>query len=340
MSVSGTTSFASSSVDLPDSIFHWIFEAASGNSWGGWLVLDSEAAAAGDTVQGANGHYTLLSETEYGVDLSSAGLEDSEVHVEWYRVGSSGTFLATRNGPDAISGTAGLGSELDAAWTGTDWTQFGLGGLYQAYVSGAPDPDAPAGSPRSDFDGDGSCEVLLRGAGGEVAFWQTDGERITGGVTLLNVGSYWNVVGTGDFNGDGRSDILFKGAGGEVHLWQMDGARILAGTTLLNVGSYWNVVGTGDFNGDGRSDILFKGAGGEVHLWQMDGTRILAATTLANVGSDWNVVGTGDFNGDGRSDILLSGSGGDIAMWEMDGSHIAARTTLATASDYWLPALY
>ncbi|MGG5821418.1 hypothetical protein [Falsiroseomonas sp. HW251] len=138
--------------DVPDSIFYWVFEASSGNSWGGWLVLDSSAAAPGDVIITARGRYVIQSETEYGIDLSGVGLADAEVHVEWYRIGSLGVFLPTLGGTSAVAGTAGLGSELDQAWTGSAWSLFGRGGEFQvdaADIAESPTPPEPPPPPPS-----------------------------------------------------------------------------------------------------------------------------------------------------------------------------------------------
>uniref|UniRef100_UPI001F2177AC FG-GAP repeat domain-containing protein n=1 Tax=Falsiroseomonas oryziterrae TaxID=2911368 RepID=UPI001F2177AC len=116
----------------PDSIFTWRFEASSGASWGGTFVADSVLYAPGDTVAALLGTYTILLEEERGMDLSPLGLDDGQVFVEWYFDRVAGVFLPTRNGPGLASGTAGLGSELDSAWTGAAWAVFGLGGRLQA----------------------------------------------------------------------------------------------------------------------------------------------------------------------------------------------------------------
>jgi hypothetical protein len=116
---------------LADSIFTFTFTATSGDAWGGWFVADSAAYAAGFTLATAFGLYSVSAETETGSDLSAQGLEDGAVFIEWYR-DAGGAFLPTRNGPGTPSGTAGLGTEADASWTGTAWDSFGAGGADQA----------------------------------------------------------------------------------------------------------------------------------------------------------------------------------------------------------------
>ncbi|WP_372616785.1 FG-GAP repeat domain-containing protein [Falsiroseomonas sp.] len=124
------TTGATSADQLPDSIFTWVFQASTGDSWGGWLVEDSARYVAGDTIFTAHGHYLITTEEERGTDLSPLGLAEGQVRVEWYR-DSTGPFLATRAGPGVPVGLAGLGSELDAAWDGAAWVNFGRGGADQ-----------------------------------------------------------------------------------------------------------------------------------------------------------------------------------------------------------------
>ena len=111
-----------------DSLFTFTFTATSGDAWGGFFVSDSAAHAPGNTLATAFGTYTVGAETETGLDLTTLGLEDGGVFVEWYWDAATAGFLPTRNGPAVASGTAGLGSETDAAWSGTAWDIFGAGG--------------------------------------------------------------------------------------------------------------------------------------------------------------------------------------------------------------------
>jgi 3-methyladenine DNA glycosylase Tag len=120
----------SGAADLPDSIYHWVFEANSGHAWGGWLVANSIAYAPGNVITTAHGRYVITAEDERGVDLSGFGLDDGDVRVEFYRSGD-GQFLVTRAGPGVSAGRAGLGSEVDAVWTPGGWVSFGRGGAEQ-----------------------------------------------------------------------------------------------------------------------------------------------------------------------------------------------------------------
>jgi hypothetical protein len=129
----------SGSIDPPDSIFTWTFRAASGDSWGGWLVDNSDRYAAGSTLTTGFGTYTITVEEPQNTDLSSLGLAEGTVYVDWYYDGASRQFLVTRNGGATPVGLLGLGSELDAAWGGTSWDSFGAGGADQANTTDGPD---------------------------------------------------------------------------------------------------------------------------------------------------------------------------------------------------------
>lgn len=126
----------------PDSLFRWEFLASSGDSWGGMLVADTGSVALGSVTVTSAGRYTILLEEPQLLDLSSLGFEDGAIFVEWYWDARSNQFLPTRNGPGQVSGLAGLGSEVDAAWTGREWATFGRGGLEQA--DGLPPSGPPA----------------------------------------------------------------------------------------------------------------------------------------------------------------------------------------------------
>ncbi len=117
--------------NVTDSIFTWTFTANSGDSWGGTLVDDSTRYVVGSILNTAAGRYTIVAAAPQGVDLSAFGMNEGWIAVSWYR-DASGVFMVTRNGAGTASGTAGLGSEVDAAWNGTAWDSFGLGGSDQA----------------------------------------------------------------------------------------------------------------------------------------------------------------------------------------------------------------
>ena len=136
----GSGTGPSMSSDPTDSIYSFTFRANTGDSWGGWLVEDTGRHAVGQTIVSSFGRYEITAREDRGADLSGFGLNEGMVFVAWYYDAVSAQFLPTRTGAGTASGLAGLGSEADAAWTGTSWVGFGLGGQMQ--VDAPPTPEA------------------------------------------------------------------------------------------------------------------------------------------------------------------------------------------------------
>ncbi len=195
----------------------------------------------------------------------------------------------------------------------------------------------------SDFNGDGSADVLWRNsADGTLADWTMNGSVISSGAALTSGGvaatldASWSVAGTGDFDGDSRADILWRNTSGEVGEWQMNGSTVLSSGdvtfngTAVKPDATWSVAGIGDFNGDNRKDILWRNNSGEISAWMMNGTAITSASDLTFGGSavkpdaGWSVAGVGDFNHDGNSDLLWRNSNGSLNEWLMNGTTITS----------------
>jgi hypothetical protein len=115
------------------SLYTWRFEANSGDRWGGSLWGDSRRHQPGDVIATAQGRYVIESETPRP---ANAALTDGSVWVGYYFDSRSGQTLGTWYWGQlaAPTGTAGLGSEVDAAWTGIGWQPFGAGGALQLDV--------------------------------------------------------------------------------------------------------------------------------------------------------------------------------------------------------------
>ena len=126
------------SASVTDSIFTWTFRATSGDSWGGLLVEDSTRYVVGSTLGTAHGSYTIVAAAPQGTDLGAFGMEEGWISVGWYR-DSTGVWLLTRLGEATAASLGGLGSEVDAAWTGSAWDSFGRGGADQADVDNLAD---------------------------------------------------------------------------------------------------------------------------------------------------------------------------------------------------------
>jgi ELWxxDGT repeat protein len=200
----------------------------------------------------------------------------------------------------------------------------------------------------SDFNGDGTADVLWRNSGGALAEWTLNGNLIAssaaptlGGVAVTPDMS-WSVAGVGDFDGDSRSDILWRRTDGSLSEWAMNGSSIISGSAVTSGGAAvtpdgsWSVAGIGDFNGDSRKDVLWRNASGETAIWLMNGSTISGGGDITSGGvtvapdASWSVAGIGDFNHDGNADILWHNSNGSLALWLMNGSSISSSGTITS----------
>ncbi len=115
----------------PDRVFLYRFTMdGTGDQWVGSSISHSTAFAVGDTLAGAEGHYTILREVPFDGPAELQGM----TWVFGYYDGSADTWLASYklNNEGGPSGLRGIGSEYDYAWNGSDWDDFGLGGQVRA----------------------------------------------------------------------------------------------------------------------------------------------------------------------------------------------------------------
>jgi hypothetical protein len=183
----------------------------------------------------------------------------------------------------------------------------------------------------SDFDQDGSSDVLWRDTQGQTAIWFMSGGTLAGQAYPGGVdpGLTWKIQGSGDFDGDGHADVLWRAVNGQTAIWFMRGGTI-AGQAYpggVDPGGAWTIQGTGDFDGDGRSDILWRDVNGQTAIWFMHAGTIAAQAYPGGTdpGRSWTIRGAGDFDGDGRSDILWRDVNGQTAIWFMHAGTIAAQ---------------
>jgi hypothetical protein len=116
---------------VTDSIYTWTFTATGGDSWGGRLVEDTGRYVVGSILATAQGRYSITAAAPQGIDLGEAGFAEGWISVGWYH-DSTGAWMLTELGEATAAGGGGLGSERDAAWTGTGWDSFGQAGADQA----------------------------------------------------------------------------------------------------------------------------------------------------------------------------------------------------------------
>jgi len=178
----------------------------------------------------------------------------------------------------------------------------------------------------TDFNGDGTTDILWRNNSGAVAEWNMNGTAIASAGLVAGgaaVSSDWQIAGVGDFGGDGKNDILWHNTNGQLSMWQMDGSTLLSAGAVVSIPTAWQIAAVADFDGDGKSDILWRHSSGMVAEWNMNGMALASGGAVAGgaaVTSDWQIAGVGDFGGDGKNDILWQSTNGQLAIWQMDGS--------------------
>jgi hypothetical protein len=119
---------------IPDSYYDWIFLAASGDRYAGFVYNDTGAFATGQVLPTPHGHYQIGNALPYGFDLGPVyGVNEGTVYITSYFDAVQGN-LQTGNYPYylAPSSVSGLGQEYDYAWNGAFWDDFGHGGVHQA----------------------------------------------------------------------------------------------------------------------------------------------------------------------------------------------------------------
>ncbi len=298
----------------------------------------------------SNGVFTTLDNTSgpsgtYGT--RSFGINNAGQVVGYYGVqpGFQHGFEALPLVPDDFNGNG----TSDVLWRSSngaliDWSMSGSaisGSGYATYQGNQIAPDASWSiASTSDFDGNGSTDVLWRQSSGALALWSMNGSTVTSSNAVTSQGNAvapdasWSVAGTGDFGGDGKADILWRQSSGALALWQMNGASISSSNAVTYQGNAvapdasWSVAGVADFNGDAKADLLWRNANGALALWQMDGATLSSSNMVTSQGNviapdaSWSIAGIGDFNSDGSADILWRQSGGSLAIWLMNGSTV------------------
>jgi hypothetical protein len=263
----------------------------------GWTALITNAGATdGYAIQFVA--TSSASDLQPGASLSGFGFTSTETPAQLS--GNSSFFPAT---PETTSFVYSAGPFSDPGFE------------FEATV-------AASKRAQSDFNGDGTSDILWRSTSGDIGYWALNNNVETWHDFGASSTSY-SVVGSGDFNGDGTSDILWRDAAtGDTGSW-----------TIVNNTATWHdygvasmaysVVGVGDINGDGDSDVVWRNnATGDTGYWAI--TNNGASETWHDFGAtdtSYAVVGVGDFNGDGTADLLWrNASTGDTGFWAITNS--------------------
>jgi FG-GAP-like repeat len=217
-----------------------------------------------------------------------------------------------------IIGNAGtrniIGSGFSDTLTGVEWAVF------------TDRVVALRETARSDFNGNGTSDVVLQN-GGTIVQWSLSNGAYLSGNAISTTATGFNVVGKGDFNADGTADLLLAGGGNIVRWSLQNGVYSGGGIIASGLGSY-NVVGTGDFDRDGDSDVVLQ-SGGTVVRWVMQNGNYSSGAVITSNTGGFTVVGTGDFDKDADADIVLSNGAGTFVSWKMENGNYVSGAILA-----------
>jgi hypothetical protein len=177
---------------------------------------------------------------------------------------------------------------------------------------------------RSDFNGDGSPDLIFQHADGRVVVWFMDGITQIGSATLASpTDPNWRVAGVADFNTDGAADLLWQHrTTGALSIWLMKGTTMQSAVAVPEQPSdpLWKVVGLDDVNHDGYTDLIWQHQTTRmVLLWLMNGyVRQSATTIVATVGEGWRIAAVAHVDGDEHVDLVWQNTTtGAISLWTL-----------------------
>ncbi|WP_227878443.1 glycoside hydrolase family 3 N-terminal domain-containing protein [Arthrobacter dokdonensis] len=177
----------------------------------------------------------------------------------------------------------------------------------------------------TDFNGDGTADVIARDSAGNL--WLYPGNGHGGWQATSQIGHGWNNFTTflspGDFNGDGTADVIARDSAGNLWLYPGNGHGGWQATSQIGHG--WNnfttILSPGDFNGDGTADVIARDSAGNLWLYPGNGHGGWQATS--QIGHGWNnfttILSPGDFNGDGTADVIARDSAGNLWLYPGNG---------------------
>ncbi|MGW5776813.1 FG-GAP repeat domain-containing protein [Streptomyces sp. NPDC003863] len=184
---------------------------------------------------------------------------------------------------------------------------------------------------RSDLDGDGQSDIIMR-IGGELHTATTNSEgaefyRNNGDTSFIK-----DVIPIGDQDKNG--------SGPEILTLSKFGWLSLYGDSTSSYGNYrWSgpgwqiynkVFSPGDISGDGRADVLARTPSGELYVYVSTGTPSAPFHARQLVGKGWDVydqlIGLGDSDGDGRGDFLARTPSGVLFYYGSTGSPYSVKT--------------
>ncbi len=198
---------------------------------------------------------------------------------------------------------------------------------------------------RSDFNGDGQPDVLLRATTTTSASRTTSwtlatlvGKKITSeGEVELVTDDDWVLIATEDFDADGKADALFRnGSDGTWMLQLLDGQTVRASRVLTDLTDDLadTFVGTGDFDDDGIYDVLLRRKNGTwlVYLIKGVGTPQTGRPKLLR-SARASVAAIADFDGNGTDDVLMRDDKGRWTFFALNGTKVTMKGAVPMSRD-------
>ena len=162
-----------------------------------------------------------------------------------------------------------------------------------------------------DFNGDGSDDALICGAGGALVVFIDSNGQATPGQQLAPESSYFADVADLDFDGD--LDLLIpSGSDQSVLIFSNDGSGVFTQTDMLEVTLRTATSAKAivvDMEGD--LDVAAAAIDGELNIFENLGNEVFArvfSIVIPGAPQDpWHLT-SGDFNADGLPDLVYTGA--------------------------------
>ncbi|MHA1971968.1 MAG: FG-GAP repeat domain-containing protein [Candidatus Hodarchaeales archaeon] len=155
-----------------------------------------------------------------------------------------------------------------------------------------------------DLNGDGTLEIIVNMANGQICAWYNNGTRVDG--FPIDTGYYSiNSVLAVDSNYDGKGEIYFLSGSYDCNLWGINSrGDNLTGFPVEFEGycDYCNIAAA-DLQGDGDIEVLV-GVNDSVYAFNNDGTIEFTTNTLANMQSSATLL-VGDLDNNDDLEIII-----------------------------------
>ncbi|AJF65604.1 FG-GAP-like repeat-containing protein [Streptomyces vietnamensis] len=226
--------------------------------------------------------------------------------------------------------------EKPADFTPPSLTRPGAG----AARAGAAAATGVGASPQlSDFDGDGSGDLIYRGWDGNVYTAPTSVQGGQFGSFAAQPPKDVVPIGNQDGNASGP-EVLTLSQTGTLSLYAdatpTGGSRVWQG---YGWGIYNKLVAPGDVNDDGRADLVARDHDGNLWLYYATGNRTAPFSARVKLGPGWNaydqLLGIGDDNGDGWADLLGRDSSGTLWFYAGTGDKSKPFATRKSIGGGW-----